>query len=305
MRTPVKVLSVACPAVAGAVAGYFYLVGFLRPVPPAVACSSGHLGDWRCASYQVIASKPFFLLTGALVGIWLAYALVRLYTAPGRGFTWREGAVTAPPLLAITAWVLALHPGMSWFWWNGILSGWWEVLLFFLAAVLVRLAIGIASLSKVRGGLILAVGLPVMFASLGYAAIKIFQLPLVGHSCPSFASAYSCSYHPLIGESGPWVLLGLLAGTWLAYAVAVELAGSPRRALFLIECAVVLPIMMAVIWWALVVGPDQEGGGYVDRFVLAVYLAAFLRLLLSARAVRKELPGMLAKLGMVSRTVTG
>jgi hypothetical protein len=302
MRTPVKVLSFACPLVAGAVAGYFYLVGVLRPVPPAVACSSGQFGDWRCASYQVIVSKPFFLLAGALAGIWLAYALVRLYTAPGRGFTWREGWVTVPPLLAITAWIVALHPGVSWFWGDSI-SGWWEVLLFFLAAVLARLAIGVASVSGVRGGLVLAFGLPVIFAGLGYASITIFQLPPVGHPCPSGAPESACVYQPLIGESGPWVLLGLVAGLWLAYAVAADLAGSPPRTR--IEYAVVLPVMMAVIWWALVVGPDQEGGGYVGRFVLAVYLTASLRLLLSARAVKSEIPGMLAKLGMVRKTAAG
>ena len=165
MRTPEKVLSFACLPVGGAAAGYFYLVRVLRPVPPAVACPSGQLDDWRCASYQVIVSQPFFLLAGALIGTWFAYALMRFYTDPGRSFTVREGLVAAPPLLAITAWVIALHPGVSWFWADSF--GWWEVLLFFLAAVLVRLAIGIASVAKVRGGLILAFGLPIIFASLG------------------------------------------------------------------------------------------------------------------------------------------
>jgi hypothetical protein len=300
MRTPEKVLSFACLSAGGAAAGYVYLVRVLRPVPPAIACPSGQLDDWRCASYQVIVSKPFFLLAGALIGAWFAYALVMLYTAPGRSFTWREGLVAAPPVLAITAWIIALHPGVSWFWADSF--GWWEVLLFFLAAVLVRLAIGIASVAKVRGGLILAFGLPIISASLGYAFITVFQLPPVGHSCPAFATAYACTFHPLIGESGPWVFLGLLAGIWLAYAVAVGVAGSPRRTRFWIECAVVLPAMMAVIWWALVVGPDQAGGGYVDRFVLAVCLTALLRLLLSARTVKKEISGTLAKLGMVRKT---
>jgi len=56
-----------------------------------------------------------------------------------------------------------------------------------------------------------------------------------------------------------------------------------------------------VIWWALAVGPDQAGGGYVDRFVLAVCLTAVLRLLLGAMTVRKEVSGMLAKLGMARK----
>jgi hypothetical protein len=300
MRTPEKVLSFACMAVGGAAAGYIYLVRVLRPVPPAVACPSGQLDDWRCASYQVIVSKPFYLLAGALIGTWFAYALVRLYTAPGRSFSWREGLVAAPPVLAITAWIIALPPGVSWFWADSL--GWWEVLFFFLAAVLARLAIGIASVAKVRGGLILAFGVPIIFASLGYAFITLFQLPPVGHPCPPFAPASACTYHPLIGESGPWIFLGLLAGIWLAYAVAVGVAGSPRRTLYWIECAIVLPTMTAVIWWALAVGPDQAGGGYVDRFVLAVSLTAVLRLLLGARTVRKEVSGMLAKLGMVRKT---
>lgn len=300
MRTLEKVLPFACLPVAGAAAGYVYLVRVLRPVPPAIACPSGQPDDWRCAAYQVIVSKPFFLLAGALIGTWLAYALVKLYAAPGRSFTWREGLVAAPPVLAITAWIIALHPGVSWLWADS--PGWWGVLLFFLAAVLARLAIGIASVAKVRGGLILAFGVPVIFASFGYAFITIFQLPPTGHSCPAFAPASACTYHPLIGESGPWVFLGLLAGTWLAYAVAAGLAGSPRRALCWLECAIVLPAMTAVIWWALVVGPDQAGGGYVGRFVLAVCLTALLRLLLGARTVRRWVSGTLAKLGMVRKT---
>ena len=302
MRTPEKVLSFASLPVAGALAGYVYLVRVLRPVPPATACPLGQVNDWRCASYQVIVSTPFFLLAGALIGTWFAYALFRLYTAPGPSFTWHEGLVTAPPLLAITAWIIALRPGVSWFWADSL--GWWEVLLFFLAAVLVRLAIGIASVAKVRGSLILAFGVPIIFASLGYAFIRIFQLPPVGHPCPSFASASDCTYHPLIGESGPWVFLGLLAGIWLAYAVAVGVAGSARRTLYWIECAIAVPTMIAVIWWALAVGPDQAGEGYIDRFILTVCLTALLRLLLSARTVKKGISGMLAKLGMARETTT-
>ena len=302
MRTPAKLLPFACLPLGGAVAGYVYLARVLRPVPLAVACSSEQVGGWRCASYQIIVSKPFFLLAGALIGTWFGYVLVRLYTAPGqRSFTWREGLVAAPPLLAITAWIIALHPGMTWFLWGDSL-GWWQVLLFLLAGVLVRLAIGIASVAKVRGGLILAFGVPIIFAILGYASITFFQLPPVGHSCPAFAPASACTYHPLIGESGPWVFLGLLAGLWLAYAVAVGLAGPPRRRLYWAESAIVLPAITAMVWWALVVGPDQAGGGYVDRFVLAVCLMALLRLLLGTRIVRKEISGMLAKLGMVAKT---
>jgi hypothetical protein len=63
----------------------------------------------------------------------------------------------------------------------------------------------------------------------------------------------------------------------------------------------VLPIISAVIWWALVIGPDQAGGGYVGRFVLAVSLTALLRLLLGARSVRNAVSGVLARLGMVKR----
>ena len=300
VRTPEKVLSFACLPLAGAAAGYVYLVRVLRPVRPAVACPPGELYGWRCASYQIIVSKPFFLIAGALIGAWFAYATVRLYTVPGRrSFTRREGLVVAP-LLGITAWIIALHAGMTWAGWDSL--GWTEVLLFLLAAVLVRLAIGIASIAKVRGGLILALGMPIIFASLGYTFITIFRLPPVGHMCPAPAPASACVYQPLIAESGPWIFLGLLAGTWLAYAVAVGLAGSPRRGLNWIECAIVLPTTVAVIWWTLVIGPQQAGGGYAGLFVLAVCLTALLRLLLTTRTVKKEMSGMLTKLGMARKT---
>ncbi len=175
MRVRKKVLAYAGLALAGAIGGYVYLIGVLRPVAPAVACLMVERDTWRCTSYQIIVSKPFFLLSGALIGAWWAYALVRRYAAPEqRSFTWREGLVAAPPLLAITGWIGALHPGVRWFW--GDSFGWWQVLLFFLAAVLARLAIGIASIAKVRGGLILAFGVPIIFASVGYASITLFRL---------------------------------------------------------------------------------------------------------------------------------
>ena len=301
MRTPEKLLSYAGLTLAGAAGGYLYLVRVLRPVPPATACPLGQVDDWRCASYQVIVSKPFFLLAGALMGIWLAYALVGLYATPERrGFTRREGLVVAPPLLGLTAWVIALHPGITWFWADSF--GWWEVLFFFLAAGGVRLAIAIASVAQVRGGLVLALAGPAIFASLGYAFITIFQLPPVGHSCPATASASACSYHPLIGEAGPWVFLGLLAGLWLAYAVAAGLPGRSRQGSYWTECAIVVPVMTALIWWALVVGPDQAGGGYVGRFVFAVCLTALLRVILGARIVRTQIAGLLPKLGMAGKT---
>ncbi len=63
-----------------------------------------------------------------------------------------------------------------------------------------------------------------------------------------------------------------------------------------------LPALTAVIAWALVIGPEQAGGGYVSLFLLAVGLTALLRLLLAARTVQKEMPGMLLRLGMVRRT---
>jgi hypothetical protein len=302
VRTPEKVSWFACLLLGGAAAGCVWLVRVLRPVRPVVGCPPGELHDWRCASYQVIISKPFFLLAGALIGAWAAYAVVRLYAAPGRrSCTLREGLVVAPLLLGMTAWVIALHPGMTWAGWSSL--GWGEVLLFLLAAVLVRLAIGIASIAKVRGSLVFAVGLPVGFAGLGFAFITIVRLPPVGHSCPALAPAYACAYQPLIGESGPWVFLGLLAGLWLAYAVAVGLAGTPRPRLNWVECAIALPVMIAVIWWAIIVGPQQAGGGYTALFMLAVCLTALLRRLLGTRAGKKEISGMLTKLGM-TRTTT-
>jgi len=236
-------------------------------------------------------------VAGALIGTWIAYAVVMLYTGR-RSFTRREFTVVAPPLLGITAWIVALHPGMTWAGWDSL--GWDYVLLFLLAAVLVRLAIGIASFADLRGGLILAFGIPVIFAGLGYGVIMIFQQPPVGHSCPGLASASACFYHPLIGESGPWIFLGLLAGIWLAYATAAGL--SARRGLNWAEPMIVLPAMTAVILWALVVGRDQAGGGYEGLFVLAGCLTALLRFLVGAKPVKRAIPSILAKIGMVRRT---
>ena len=219
-------------------------------------------------------------------------------TAAWQNFTWREGLAATPPLLAITGWIVALHPGVRWNWGDGF--GWWQVLLFVLAGVLVRLAVGIASIAQVRGGLILGFGMPIIFASLGYAGITLFQLPPVGHGCPAGAPGSACTFHPLIGTSATWVLLGVLAGLRLAYAVAAGLAGSPPG-LNWTECAIVLPIMVAAIWWAVVIGPEQAGGGYVGRFVFAVCVTALLRLLAGARTVKNAISGMLARLGMVTR----
>jgi hypothetical protein len=300
VRTPERVLWFACLLTGGAAAGYVWLARVLRPVRPALGCPPGELHDWRCVSYQIVISKPFFLLAGGLIGAWLAYAVVRLYADPRRrSFTFREGLVVAL-LLGMTGWVIALHPGMTWAGWSSL--GWNEVLLFLLAAVLARLAIGIASIAKVRGGLVLAVGLPVVFASLGFAFITIVRLPPVGHSCPALAPAPACVYQPLIGESGPWVFLGLLAGMWLAYAIVIGLARSPRRGLNRVECAVVLPVMIAVIWWAVAIGPQQAGGGYAVLFVLAVCLTALLRLLLSTKTGTKQISRTLTKLGMAKTT---
>jgi hypothetical protein len=299
VRTPVKVLRCASLPLGGAAAGYIYLVGILRPKRPAVACLLVRLHDLRCVSYQLIVSTPFFLIVGALIGTWLAYALM-LYTAPSRrGFAYREAVVVAPLLLGITAWIIAVHPGLTWDGWDPL--GWVKILLVLVAAVLVRLAIGIASFANVRGGLILAFGLPVICAGLGYAFIRVFQQPPVGHSCPTGAGS-ACVYHPLIGMSGPWILLGLLAGLWLTYAAAPGLAGSPRRGVSWAESVIVLPVMTTVILWAVVTGPDQAGGGYVGQFVLLACLAALLRFLLSVGTVRNGISRMLTKLGMVSRT---
>lgn len=219
MRALQKALWFACLPLAGAAAGYACLVLALRPSPAAVACPLWQLHGPGCISYEIIASKPFFLMAGALIGTWLAYAVARLFTAPGkRSFTRREAVAVVPLLLALTAWIIALHPGLGWEGWGGWGGlGWNEqVLLLLLAAVLARLAIGTASIANARGGLLLAFGTPVLFAALGYAVITIFQEPPIGHSCPASISASgavapnpACLYHPLIGEIGPWILLGL------------------------------------------------------------------------------------------------
>ncbi|MBO0831071.1 MAG: hypothetical protein J2P29_03775 [Actinobacteria bacterium] len=305
MRTLEKALWFACLPLAGAGAGYAYLVRVLRPLPPVVACRLWQLHGPGCTSYEIIASKPFFLIAGALIGIWFGYAVAKLKATAGRqSFSRREAAVVAPLLLALTAWIIALHPGLAWEGWGGWDGLSWseQVLLFLLATVLVRLAIAIATIANARGSLILAFGTPAIFAGLGYGVVTIFRQRPIGHSCP--AGSPACFYYPLIGETGPWIFLGLLAGIWLAYATAADLAGHPRSGLSWVEYAIVLPVMAAVIVWALAFSHQQAGGGYVglaDLFVLAACLTALLRLLLGAGPVRRKLPGVLTRLGMVTR----
>jgi hypothetical protein len=119
-------------------------------------------------------------------------------------------------------------------------------------------------------------------------------------TAPASAQAYACTYHPVIGESWPWIGLGLLAGTWLAFAIAASLV-VPPRALRWAEVTTVAPVMTAVVWWALVIGPQQAGGGYVGLFIACVAFTAVLRLLLGTTLVRKMTSAVLARLGMVSR----
>jgi hypothetical protein len=289
--TSQKALCFAVGALAGAAVGYLYLALILRPGPAGFACPTGPPHDLRCVSYQIIVSPPFFLVAGALAGLWIAYALARPFAGRGRGrgrpnFPPLEDLVAAAILLALAVWIIALRPGAEWNWNNGL--GWGKVACFFLAAALARLAIGVASMAGPPGGLVLAFGLPAAFGALAYAYITNFAQPPVWHSCPPAAGAYGCAYHPLIGQIGPWIMLGALAGLWLAYAVAAGRPGSPRPGLIGRECAVAIPVLAAAVWWALVVGPDQAGQGYVDPFIAGVALAALLRLLIAGWTARRE-----------------
>jgi hypothetical protein len=299
VRRTNRLLWVAGLAAAGAGGGYAYLVRVLQPVPPTAACPRWEFSYQRCLSYDLIVSKPFFLIAGALIGVWLGYAAVRLHTvSAGRSFTLGEALVVGPPLLAICAWIIsvrpawvvALHPGTAWI---GSGPGPGEILIFFGLAILARLMIGIASVAKVRGSLILACGLPIVFAGLGYAFIVILRQPPVWHECPAMphespqAVAAACTYHPVIGEIWPWIFLGLLAGTWLAFAIALDVASPLPRTMKLIEVALAVPAIAVAIWWALAIGPQQGGGGYVGLFVLLVALTALLRLLVGAGPIRR------------------
>lgn len=297
-------------AAAGAAAAYFYLVRVLQPAGKAAACPPWMFSKLQCGTYEAVVSKPFFLVAGALIGMWLGYALRRLYAGPGqRNFSRREGLVVGPILLGITAWLIAvrpawlldMHPGLVWVGWN-LSPGWNEVVIFILLAILLRLLIGIASFATARGGLILAFGLPAAFAGLGCAFITIFQQAPVGHSCPPGVGAAACTFHPLIGEIWPWVFGGLLAGTWIAFGTAIDLRGSVSRELKWAEWAIALPAVAVGFWWGLTVGPDQAGSGYVAEFVLLVAIAVILRLVLLARPVAKQVSGTLTKLGMIPRT---
>jgi hypothetical protein len=165
MSRPEKALSITVAALAGAAVGYLYLLHILRPAPAGIACPPGSPHDLRCVSYQIIVSPPFFLVAGALVGTWLAYALVRLFAARGqRNFSRLDGMVAVPVLLGLAAWIVALHPGVEWNWNNGL--GWEKVAFFFAVAALARLAVGIASTAGPPGGLILAFAMPTAFAGL-------------------------------------------------------------------------------------------------------------------------------------------
>jgi hypothetical protein len=298
VRMAGRALPFVCLIGAGAAAGYVYLFGVLSPVRPAAVCGPANLHGWSCASYEIMISRPFFVILGALIGAWIAYAAVRLVAAPARrSFTWQEGLAAGVPLVAMIIWVAALR--LSWAWAGWATFGWAKVLIFLLAAALLRLAIGIASIAKMRGRLIIALGMPLLLAGIGYAFSAIVRLPLVGHGCPALPSesasaiAAACAYHPLIGEAAPWAFLGLLAGTWLAYAIAVGVATPHRQGQPWLERSVTVPVIAAVLSWAVAVGSDQAGGGYEILFVLAVSLAILLRLCLGTGLVKTRLQAVL------------
>jgi hypothetical protein len=96
----------------------------------------------------------------------------------------------------------------------------------------------------------------------------------------------------------------VLAGTWLAVAIAAGLTASPSRALKRAEIATAAPVLTAVIWWALVVGPQQAGGGYVGLFIACVAFSVLLRLLLGTSSARQATSAVLARIGMVTRAET-
>jgi hypothetical protein len=290
-------LFVALP-VGGAIAAYQYLVHVLQPVPSATACLLP-INGWQCRSYEAIVSAPSFIVFGALFGAWFAYGLIRLYAQPRcRSFTWLEGFIVAPVVIGLTAWIVALHPGFTWIDW-GTLS-WDEVLLLIGAAVAIRVAIAIASLANARGGLVLALGLPIVCAFLGRTFIDAFRAPPVGHSC--IRSGADCVFHPLIGQTSPWMILGVLVGLWLAFGLALDIARSPRPGLFLLEAAVVVPAGVALIYWARVVGPDQAGSGDVGKFILAVVVAALVRLLLALGPTKRLISSVTTRAGVTTRT---
>jgi hypothetical protein len=181
-------------------------------------------------------SRPVWLVGGLLIGVWLAYALVRLAGKP-RNLTKTEAAVAVTVLVGLVAFLAEIHPDLQ-----GLVLGllrFDEVLFFLIAAVMVRVAVIVASITNARGRLLLCFGLPVGCAGLG----DLYGTVASGPGSPN--------QYVLAAQSGTWLLLGALIGLWFAYAVARVLADPSQLSISPSEVAVVTLVFLVIVFWAL------------------------------------------------------
>lgn len=121
-----------------------------------------------------------------------------------------------------------------------------EWVCFVLAALLLRVAIVIASITKARGRLVVSFGLLAVCAGLGY---------LFAWS-PSHLAGIEAS-RVLAADRATWLLFGALVG--LGFALARALGHAARSRIGRLEVVVVAPILAITILWAAYSGAQANG----------------------------------------------
>jgi hypothetical protein len=181
---------------------------------------------------------------GLLVGVWIAYGLVRLDKP--RNLSAGEAMIVVPILAGLTVWLMAMHAALQ----DWVLTElrFAEWVCFVLAALLVRVAIVIASFTKARGRLVVSFGLLAVCAGLGYLLAR----------SPSHLGTIETS-RILAADRATWLLFGALVGLGLALARARH---SDRSRIGRLEVVVVAPILAVTLLWAGYSGA-QANGWYV------------------------------------------